>query len=159
MKLFRPCIFWAIFFLFVLSFQQINSTDFLSVTKFVDGNTFWIINSKGQEEKIRSIRFNTPEVRNTSRTQIGYFGIKSSDFAKKILDGKSVKHEYDVQKYDQFKRTLASVYLEDGIFFNALLVKEGYATVATYPPNVNYLKLFTKLAQEARENNKGLWAK
>lgn len=159
MKLFRPSIFWAILFPIALSFQEVNTADFLSVTKVVDGDTFWIINTKGEEEKIRLIGINTPEARNTGRTQIEYFGKESSDFAKKILAGKSVRLEYDVQKYDRYKRTLAYVYLEDGTFFNALLVKEGYATVATYPPNVKYVELFTALAIEARENNKGLWAK
>ncbi|HCH44174.1 MAG TPA: nuclease, partial [Algoriphagus sp.] len=70
-----------------------------------------------------------------------------------------VRLEYDVQRYDRYQRTLAYVYLEDGRFFNALLVQEGYATVATFPPNVKYESLFIKLQREARTKGKGLWGK
>ena len=58
-----------------------------------------------------------------------------------------------------YGRTLAYVYLEDGTFLNAELVKQGYAMVMTVPPNVKYAHLFVKLQQEARENNRGLWKK
>ena len=40
---------------------------------------------------------------------------------------------------------------------NAELVKQGFASVATYPPNVKYVDTFTKLQKEARENKRGLW--
>ncbi|MDP3471929.1 MAG: thermonuclease family protein [Algoriphagus sp.] len=132
-------------------------TDFLEVSKVVDGDTFWVINSRGKEEKIRLIGVNTPEVRNTARTQVEYFGKEASDFVKALLTGRRVRLEYDVGRYDRYKRTLAYVYLEDGPFLNALLVKEGYANVATYPPNVKYVELFMKLEREARNKKKGLW--
>jgi|GEM_PF-4765301 Staphylococcal nuclease homologue. len=41
--------------------------------------------------------------------------------------------------------------------YNAKLLLEGYAQIATYPPDVKYADLFTKFQREARENNKGLW--
>jgi micrococcal nuclease len=143
--------------LFQVKAQQ--KTALLAVSKVVDGDTFWVINSRGEEEKIRLIGVNTPEVRNTGRTKIEYFGKESSDFAKLILMGKKVRLEYDVQLQDRYRRTLAYVYLEDGTFFNALLLKEGYAQVATYPPNVKYEKTFIKLQREARAMQKGLWKK
>jgi micrococcal nuclease len=40
---------------------------------------------------------------------------------------------------------------------NAELVRQGYAQVATYPPNVKYQELFLKLQREAREAKRGLW--
>ena len=40
---------------------------------------------------------------------------------------------------------------------NAVLVQEGYAQVATYPPDVKYTEDFLKLEREARENGRGLW--
>jgi micrococcal nuclease len=52
---------------------------------------------------------------------------------------------------------LAYVYLEDGTFVNAELVKNGYAKVATYPPNVKYVDLFQRLQQEAQAAGRGLW--
>ncbi|SDC55668.1 micrococcal nuclease [Algoriphagus faecimaris] len=134
-------------------------TGFFPVSKVVDGDTFWVLKPEGKEEKIRLIGVDTPEVRNTGRTRVEYFGKESSDFAKKVLTGRKVRLEYDVQRKDRYQRTLAYVYLENGTFFNALLVKEGYATVATFPPNVKYESLFVRLQKEAREKRKGLWGK
>lgn len=64
--------------------------------------------------------------------------------------------EYDVQKRDRHERPLAYGYLEDGRMLNALLVQEGYAQVATFPPNVKYQNLFVELQKEARESRKEL---
>jgi len=41
---------------------------------------------------------------------------------------------------------------------NAELVRLGYAQVMTVPPNVRHAELFRKLAVEAREHRRGLWA-
>jgi micrococcal nuclease len=148
-------------FLFLFFHQGLaqQKSPLLPVSKIVDGDTFWVINAKGQEEKIRLIGINTPEARNTGRTQIEYFGKEATAFAKGILEGKRVRLEYDVQRYDRYKRTLAYVYLEDGTFFNALLVQEGFAQVDTYPPNVKYEAAFLKLQREARVQKKGLWGR
>lgn len=153
---------WSLATIFVLIFssQSIaqNKSEFLEIAKFVDGDTFWVKHPGGEDEKIRFIGVNTPEARNTGRTQIEYFRKEASAYVKELLTGKKVRLEFDVQRYDRYKRTLAYIFLEDGTFLNAHLVKEGYATVATYPPNVKYVDLFTKLQREARKNNRGLWA-
>ncbi|MFN3999668.1 thermonuclease family protein [Algoriphagus sp.] len=138
------------------AFSQ-QKTGLLEISKFVDGDTFWVLNERGQNEKIRLIGINTPEVRRTGRKEVEYFGQEASDFVKKTLTGKKVRLEYDVQRYDRYKRTLAYVYLDDGTFLNALLVKEGYATAATFPPNVKYSEYFVKLEREARTLKKGMW--
>jgi len=41
--------------------------------------------------------------------------------------------------------------------FNETLVKEGYAQIATFPPNVKYVDRFRAAQEAAREQNKGLW--
>lgn len=159
MGFFRITIFWVLLTPFLISIQASKGNEYHAVSKVVDGDTFWVKYSNGTEAKIRLIGINSPEARNTGKTQIEYFGKESSEFARKILTGRKVRIVYDVQKYDRYKRHLAYVYLEDGTFLNALLVKEGYANVATYPPNVKYVELFTKLEREARSKRKGLWAK
>jgi micrococcal nuclease len=74
------------------------------------------------------------------------------------VEGKRVSLEFDVERYDKYDRLLAYVYIKDsGVFLNAEIVKEGYASLMTYPPNVKYADLFRKLYQEARENRRGLW--
>lgn len=143
-------------FLAVFSSFQTQS-EFLEISKFVDGDTFWVKHSDGSQEKIRLIGVNTPESRNTGRTQVEYFGKEASAYVKKFLTGKKVRLEYDVQRLDRYKRTLAYVYLEDGTFLNAHLIEKGYATVATYPPNVKFASKFQELERKARKVEKGLW--
>ena len=56
-----------------------------------------------------------------------------------------------------YHKLLAYVYLENGEMLNEKLVKEGYAKVATYPPNVKYVEKFESLQKQARENKVGFW--
>lgn len=128
-----------------------------AVKKISDGDTFWIYNDTSEGEKIRLIGVDAPESKNVFKKKKGYFGTEAKEYLTNLLKGKHVKLEYDVDHTDQYGRTLAYVYLEDGTFVNADLVKSGYAMVMTVPPNVKFADEFVKLQQEARENNRGLW--
>jgi micrococcal nuclease len=134
-----------------------KSDGLFAVKKIVDGDTFWIYNGTEEGEKIRLIGVDAPESRNAFKKKIGYYGKESKTYLTNLLKSKRVKLEYDVVNTDQYGRTLAYVYLEDGTFVNTELVKNGYAMVMTVPPNVKYAEEFVHLQQEARENNRGLW--
>jgi len=128
-----------------------------NVTRVVDGDTFWVDNGSGKGLKIRLTGVDAPEPRNSGKKLKGYFGSESSGYLASLLDGQQVRLEYDVSRYDRYGRTLAYVYLRDGTFVNAHLVKNGYATVMTMPPNVRYADEFVKLAEKARKQKRGLW--
>jgi micrococcal nuclease len=145
-----------VFPLYELPIQSQN--EWVEVSKFVDGDTFWITNVKGQQERIRLIGVDAPESRRSGRKEIGFYGREASAYVERMLDGKKIRLEYDVGKYDRYKRTLAYVYLQDGTFLNAHLVENGYAMVMTVPPNVKYADLFVRLQKEARKKKKGLWS-
>lgn len=130
---------------------------YYQVRKVVDGDTFWIDDGSKKGLKVRLIGVDAPESRNSGTKETGYFGRESSDYLKTLISGKKVRLEYDVGHLDKYGRTLAYVYLEDGTFVNATLVKNGYATVMTVPPNVKYADVFLKLERKARNRNKGLW--
>ncbi len=141
-----------------------NYADVL-VTRAVDGDT--LVLESG--ERVRLIGIDTPEIheskklyrdaqRSNQDTQtIQKLGRRSYEFTKSLVEGKRVSLEFDLEKHDRYKRLLAYVYLKDGTFVNAEIVKQGYASLMTYPPNVKYADLFLKLYQEARENRRGLW--
>jgi micrococcal nuclease len=128
--------------------------DLRPVSKVVDGDTLWVENPK---EKVRLIGIDSPELRDSPRKKAGAYAKESAAYLKKRLQGKKVKLEYDVRRYDQYRRTLAYVYLEDGTFINAEMVRLGYATVLTVSPNVKYADKFILLQQEARKHKRGLW--
>lgn len=130
---------------------------YYSVKKVVDGDTFWIDDGSPKGLKIRLIGVDAPEARNSGTKETAYFGREASVYLTSLIAGKKVRLEYDVGHFDRYGRTLAYVYLENGIFVNAELVKNGYATVMTVPPNVKYADTFIKLERKARNKNKGLW--
>ena len=74
-----------------------------------------------QDEKVLIIGIDTAEARRTGRTHVEFFGEEAFDYIKRILPGRKVRMEYNVERYDRYKRTLAYVYLDDGTFLNALL--------------------------------------
>jgi len=138
------------------SMQDI-SDDYYAVTKIVDGDTFWVDDGSEKGMKIRLIGVDAPESRRSFNKEVGHYGKEAKEYLTQMLDRKLVRLEYDVGRKDRYGRTLAYVYLEDGTFVNADLVKNGYAMIMTVPPNVKYAELFLELQREARENGRGLW--
>lgn len=146
------------------AFSNYAYTDVL-VKRTVDGDTLELETG----EKVRLIGIDTPEVhvsaklrRDSKRAKedaatIQKLGRRAWDFTKVLVEGKRVSLEFDVERYDRYKRLLAYVYLKDGTFVNAQILKQGYASLLTVTPNVKYADLFLKLYQEARENKRGLW--
>lgn len=139
------------------SVQKQNSYKFYIVTRVVDGDTFWINDGTRKGLKVRLIGVDAPESRNTGRKLKDPFGDDASSYLRKLIGGRKVRLEYDISRFDRYGRTLAYVFLENGVFVNAELVKNGYATVMTVPPNVKYQELFLKLSRKARSRGKGLW--
>ena len=134
-----------------------TQSKFFQVTRIVDGDTFWINNGTQKGLKIRLIGIDAPETKRSFKKEIGYYGKESQTYLTKLLSNKKVRLVSDVQPLDQYGRTLSYVYLEDGTFVNAELLKNGYAVLMTIPPNVAFSDYFARLQGEAREGKKGLW--
>ncbi len=122
------------------------------VARVIDGDT--IVLAGG--EKVRYIGVDTPETVHPQKP-VEFMGKEASAFNKALVEGKDIRLEYDVGRKDRYGRTLAYVYL-DTLFVNAELVRQGYAQVSTYPPNVKYVDLFVALQREARDAGRGLWS-
>ncbi|MCG9900881.1 MAG: thermonuclease family protein [Hydrotalea sp.] len=141
----------------VITSSSLHKDEFLVVKKVVDGDTFWAVDESGKELKIRLIGVDAPESRKTFKKEIGHFGKESKEYLTNLLIGKKIRLEYDISPTDQYGRTLAYVYLEDGTFVNAELLKNGFAKILTVPPNIKYVDEFVKLQHEARTKSVGLW--
>lgn len=126
------------------------------VTRVVDGDTIKVV-FNGKEESVRLIGVDTPESVHPDASKNIAEGKIASEFTRSQLEGREVKLEFDVQERDRYGRLLAYVWV-DGIMFNKTLLSEGYAQIATFPPNVKYVEEFKALEKIARDNNKGLWA-
>ena len=127
------------------------------VKKIVDGDTFWVDDGSEKGLKIRFIGIDAPESRRTGKKEIGYYHAEATAYLSSLIEGREVRLEYDVRRYDQYGRTLAYVYLQDGRFVNAELLKNGCAVLMTTPPNINYVDSFVVFQQQAQEQRIGLW--
>lgn len=127
-----------------------------TVEAVIDGDTF-----KASGKTIRMLGIDTPET-NHPRIKLECYGLAASEISKKLLTGKTVFLESDVENKDMYNRFLRYVYLASTnsaklVMVNALLVGEGYAQVYTKSPNVKYLDALLALQNLAREQKKGLW--
>ncbi len=129
----------------------------VQVVRVIDGDTIRVCCVFGDRVTVRYVGIDTPEIHHPMKG-VERAGKEAAEANRKLVDEKTVRLEFDVQQLDRYGRTLAYVYLEDGTFVNAWLVKNGYAMVMTVPPNVRHQELFLKLQREAREARRGLWA-
>jgi micrococcal nuclease len=127
------------------------------VVRVVDGDTI-VVARGGAQERVRYIGVDTPETVKP-RTPVQCFGKKASAFNHRLVEGRSVRLVADAEERDRYGRLLAYVYrADDGLFVNAELVRRGFATTLTIPPNVRYAERFRALAAEARRAGRGLWS-
>lgn len=124
----------------------------MTVAKVYDGDTF----KTRQGEKIRLLGLNTPETRH--RDEPGQIGGKAAKEAlKKLILGKQVRLRFDKEKKDRYKRTLAQVWMRDGLWVNGWLLKKGYAHVYTFEPNTHWTKKLLREERFARNQTLGIW--
>lgn len=127
-----------------------------TVSRVVDGDTIEISPAIDGISDVRLIGVDTPETKKPSCTPQPY-GAEASAFTTTQLQGQQVILEFDVEKTDRYDRLLAYVYTSGGAMFNDTLLREGYAQLATFPPNVKYVERFQEAQAEARAAAKGLW--
>jgi len=120
--------------------------------RVIDGDTI-VLDGK---ETVRLIGVDAPESKDT-REPVQYFAEESYKFVKSMVEGKRVRLENDRERLDKYGRTLAYVYLEDGTFINAEIIKQGYGFAYTKYP-FKYMEEFRRYERGARESKRGLWA-
>ncbi len=127
------------------------------VVRVVDGDTI-VVRIAGAEERVRLIGIDTPESVDP-RSPIDCFGPEASAAAKALLpEGTEVRLVRDVEARDRFDRLLAYVYTVDGdTFVNLELAVQGFADVATFPPNVAHTDELVAAVAAARDAGRGLW--
>ena len=128
------------------------------VVQVIDGDTIKV-DFEGKIENVRLIGIDTPEIAGPYNPQNDYFGPEAAQYTKKLLENQSVYLIPDPMQSnrDKYNRLLRYIFLEDGTFFNAKLIKEGYAYNYMYEP-FQFSKQFDYWEKQAKEKHLGLWA-
>ncbi len=133
------------------------------VVSVVDGDTIKVERANGQTKTVRLLLIDTPETRDPN-DPVECYGAEATKRTKVMLPkGRTVYLEKDVSDTDRYKRLLRYVWFKgakDGKAYlaNELLVKEGYAALSTYPPDVARVDQLRDAEREARTEERGLWA-
>ena len=127
------------------------------VAKIIDGDTVELSNGT----RVRYIGINTPEsmkrVGNNWEFDPEPYAVAAKKFNRESVLGKNVILEFDREHNDKYGRSLAYVYAKDGGMVNLELVRNGYATAYSFPPNMKYYDAFIDAQDDARANKRGLW--
>jgi micrococcal nuclease len=125
------------------------------VVRVVDGDTV-VLAGLGSS---RIVGVDTPETVKPD-TPVQCFGPRASASSKHVLGAAGrVRYLVAVEPVDAYGRRLVYLWLPDGRFFNAMLVRRGLARTLPFPPNTRYAPLFQRLAERAARRGRGLWGR
>lgn len=126
-----------------------------NVVRVIDGDTIQV-EIAGQPFTVRYIGIDTPETKHPTKG-VQPWGPEASERNRQLVESKTVSLERDVSDTDRFGRLLRYVYVDDAMV-NEVLVREGYARVSTFPPDIRYVARFITLEREAIVAGRGLWS-
>lgn len=127
-----------------------------TVERVVDGDTV-VVNEGGRRERVRLTGVDTPETVKPD-SPVECFGPQASAETHRLLDGRDVRLEFDVETTDRFGRQLAYVFRRsDGLFVNEALLRGGFAERFRSTPNRRYVDRLIAAESAARRAGLGLW--
>jgi len=116
------------------------------VTSVIDGDTVELADGR----RVRYLGIDTPELGEP-------YADEATARNKELVEGKTIELQRGDRDQDEYGRLLRYVYV-DGIFVNAELVAEGYATAYIFNPDDRYSQILVQLEQYAKMRERGLWA-
>ena len=115
------------------------------VVRVIDGDTIELQDGS----RVRYLGIDTPE------TGEPYYS-EASARNKELVEGKVVYLQKGKRDRDKYDRLLRYVYI-DGVFINAELVAQGFATAYIFDTDEWYSQTLVRLEQYAKMKKRGLW--
>ncbi len=128
--------------------------EWVKVVHVFDGDTVKLADGR----RVRLLGINTPE--------IGRDGKPSQPFAeearlslKKLLSHESrIGLQYSLEQQDRYGRTLAHLFLPNGVNVQQHLLQSGVASTLVVPPNTWGERCYTRTEARTRQSGKGIWS-
>ncbi len=105
-------------------------------------------------ERIRLIGIDAPEMGQEPWGEIAKRHLRTMI----ISTSRTVRIEYDIETRDKYGRLLAYLRMKNGKLVNSVMLREGYAVLFTFPPNVRHNGAFIEAEREARSRKLGIWS-
>jgi len=145
--------FLTVFFSGFLSGRPLLAHEWFYVKRVNDGDT--IVLADGRH--IRYIGINTPEIDHENK-KAESFGYEAKNYNKTLVLSKTVRLEFDKETHDRYGRTLAYVFLNNGVFVNKVMIKKGYAYCLSRRPNIKYDQVLLQSQRNAMSAKHGIWS-
>lgn len=131
-----------------------NLVEGVRVRSVLDGDTIQLEDGT----VVRYIGIDAPESEEVWKP--GSFGYDAFEANRRLVEGRLVDVEYDVEFSDPRGRELAWIWVNDGgvrKLVNAEMVKTGYAWVAVFPPNLRHVRTLFEAQEDAWSAGAGMW--
>ena len=115
------------------------------VVRVIDGDTIELPDGN----RVRYLGIDTPEAGEP------YYS-EATARNKELVEGKVVYLQKGKRDRDEYDRLLRYIYV-DGVFVNAELVVQGYATAYIFDSDERYSQVLVQLEQYAKMKKRGLW--
>ena len=132
--------------------KPLFADEWYDVKRVNDGDT--IVLADGRH--IRYIGINAPEIDHENK-KAEFFGYAAKKFNKTLVLSKTVRLEFDKKTHDRYGRTLAYVFLNNGVFVNKLMIEKGYAYCLSGRPNTKYDRRLLQAQRNAMSAKRGIW--
>ena len=121
------------------------------VVAVLDGDTV-VVEGVGT---VRYVGIDTPELHHPRRP-VERFAARATTINRRLVLGRTVRLETDVEPRDAYGRLLAYVYVGE-VMVNAEMVRRGAAEQYPFPPNTRHRGMFARLEARAMREGRGQW--
>lgn len=132
-----------------------DKRDSATVLRVIDGDTL-DVDLEGEAVRVRLLNIDTPETKHPQEA-VQCLGPEAAKFLEDLLPvGASVELKYDVERKDNYGRTLAGVYHNDALV-NAQIAAQGLGLSVIYEPNDRFYDEVKAAENQARNESSGLF--
>lgn len=101
-------------------------------------------------QKVRLIGIDAPDLKQQP------WGIEAKQQLEELVSARSVRLEFDVERFDRYGRSLAYLWVGNQLV-NEQLVASGAALAMPQSPNVKYQEKLQRAQESARLMGRGIW--
>lgn len=133
-----------------------ENSDTGKVVSITDGDTL-VASVNGKNQTIRLLNIDTPETKDPT-TPPECLGEEATEFLRELLPIDSpIKLMYDVERTDQYDRTLAAVFTSSDEFVSAEIARAGLGTAVVYGKNSKFFPPVQDAEKEAKASSRGIY--